>query len=293
MLHKVEKILHQRQPCEKALDRIVALCQEHLGVGGAWLMIPGKQVAIVGGGDFQRAGKRSCSARPCWRRRVHRNFDHNSVTQRGDMLWLAVHPRGQGTQGIFALTGLEAVRLQPAAPGPRRALRWLPHRLAARPALRCAHRPDVVAGIRARPGRGRRRGRLARPHGDVPGHRPVARHQRLVRPRQRRRGPADASPRCCGRCCPGTPASRVTGDNFAALLRNTSVEKRGAWASRHLRAIPRERLSCAVTRPTGRPSASASARWSGGGEDGNAALSTAQVACQAAKDRGRAPGRGL
>ena len=49
LLHKVEKILHQRQPCETAMKLILALCQEYLGVAGTWLVIPDKRINIVCG----------------------------------------------------------------------------------------------------------------------------------------------------------------------------------------------------------------------------------------------------
>ncbi len=104
LLHQVEKILHERGGCDPALRRILALCQEHLGIDGALLMIPDKRIALVQGGTLsaQEAELVSHSLIATAR---EPGFDPSDVHESAAALWLPVCRHEREVQGVFVLQG--------------------------------------------------------------------------------------------------------------------------------------------------------------------------------------------
>jgi hypothetical protein len=104
LLHQVEEILHERQPCEFALQAILDLCQQHLGVGAAMLMIPDKSILAVSRSSVTE----SEAARQCAELLGQARdpaFDPSEVAAGKELVWTPVHRRNHVAQGVFALTG--------------------------------------------------------------------------------------------------------------------------------------------------------------------------------------------
>jgi diguanylate cyclase (GGDEF)-like protein len=283
LLHQVEKILHQREPCETALGHIVGLCREQLGVAAAWLVIPGKQIAFVQGGDAsEREVDLLCQS--LLEETREPSYEHGSVIARGDLLWFAVHPRGQGTQGIFALSGWQQSEFS------QRRLSRVARYVGSHIDSLLDRDYDELTGLMAWPVFEREVGAALREDGKGD-HVAMSIDIDLLHVVNDTFG-HDSGDEVMRRLAgllrdvlAGHPVTRVTGDNFAALLRNTDPE-----AARKLgeRICARFREHAYVRGDqTHRPTVSIGIAALDAGEDVNAALSTARVACQAAKDRGR------
>ena len=259
MLHQVEKILHESQPCDIALGRIVTLCQEHLGVGGAWLVIPGKHIAIVGGSTRSpREVELLCDS--LLEETRNPAFDHNSVNQRGDLIWLAVQSRGQGTQGIFALTDFTQSDFS------ERRLSRVARYIGSHIDSLIDRDYDVLTGLMSWPVFERTIAAAItednwREHSvmsfDID-------RLHVINDSFGRDSGDEVLKRFAGllrEVLPEHPVTRALGDNFTALLLGIPTQrKRGGSATRSAPASARM-SSYGVTRPTGRRSASAWALW--------------------------------
>jgi diguanylate cyclase (GGDEF)-like protein len=281
LLHTVETLLHDRhQPCERALARIVALCCEHLDVAGAWLVIPDKHLALVHGTGVDMAAARQASAGLL---AVARDpeFDANTVSRQDEWLWLGIRARGQGVQGILAFTGWQGSRFS------ERRLARIARYVGSHIDSLLDRNYDSLTGLLAWPVFERELAAAATDRGSAVLAIDVDRLH-LVNETFGREVGDEVLVRLAGvlhDVLPGHALTRVAGDQFAALLRNTGVEE----ARRLGDAIcARFREHCYERGDqTHRPSVSIGVGSLGEGVEAGAEMGGARVALQAAKDRGR------
>jgi diguanylate cyclase (GGDEF)-like protein len=283
LLHKVEKLLHDRQPHAEALQCIVGLCREHLGVKGAWLLIPEKNIALIEGSELSESEVRMLGATLLEEAR-DAGFDHTAVNQRGDSIWLAVHPRGLDTQGVFVFDGIEQSDFSE-----RRVARVARYVVSHIESL-LDREFDVLTGLPAWPAF--ERSLVAAAAGaDWEDHVALAFNidqLHVVNETFGREAGNDVLRRFAAvlrEVVPGHAASRVSGDLFAALLRSTDAETARGLAEE----ICRRFRDHAYVRDdqTHRPTVSIGVGPLAQGADATGALAAAQVACKAAKERGR------
>jgi diguanylate cyclase (GGDEF)-like protein len=104
LLHQVERILHKTQACEAALLHILELCREYLGVAGAVLAIPGKSITLVSGTALTATEVELICGRLLEQARDPA-FDPDEAADRDGPIWVPVHQRAGAAEGIFALIG--------------------------------------------------------------------------------------------------------------------------------------------------------------------------------------------
>jgi diguanylate cyclase (GGDEF)-like protein len=282
LLHALEKLLGEPTGCAAALQRIADLCCEHLGVGGAWLFLPDKQIAVAAG---ERLSAREIALQGetlLAEARADRG-DPDAVVVRKDQLWLTAPGRGPDAQGVLVLRGLDRSEFS------ERRLRRVARYVGSHVESLLDRHFDGLTGLAAWPAFERTVAAAATGAGwcqhlvmmiDVDqlhvineafgreaGDDVLRRLARLLRER-----------------FPEAAVSRIAGDNFAVLMRDVTVE-----AARHVG----EELCSAVREyayvrgdQTHRASASIGIGPLEQGADARASLSAAQVACQAARDRG-------
>lgn len=106
LLHQVERILHKPQACDVALLHILELCREHLGVAGAVLVIPGKSISLVSGTALTATEAELMCGRLLAQARDP-DFDPAESSEREGPIWVPVHQRDQAAEGVFALIGTD------------------------------------------------------------------------------------------------------------------------------------------------------------------------------------------
>ena len=284
LLHEIEKILHERQPCHAALELIVSLCQKNLGVAGVWLVIPDKQIALVCGDTVTRAeAELRCQALVNEARSPA--FDANAVSQSKELLWMPVHARGQGVQGIFALNGWERSEFS------QRRLARVARYVGSHIDSVLDRDFDALTGLMAWHV-------FEREFADSLRESDAGAHSIMCLDVDQLHVVNDTFGREVGDevlrrfaaqlrdMLPGQPVSRVSGDNFAALLRHKSTGEARRLGDDICTRF-RENVYVRGDQ-THRPSVSIGiSPLAGDGGDSGGGLATAQVACQAAKDRGR------
>lgn len=285
LLHQVEKILHQRQSCDAGLQSILDLCREHLGVGGALLVIPAKSIALVSGhGLTTTEAELLCTS--LLNEARDPAFEPGAASGRGELIWVPVHQRGQAAQGIFALTGRDKSEFS------ERRLARVGRYVGTHIDSLLDRNFDTLTGLMAWPVFEQLLAATMADTGAEPctvmclnidqlhvvndtfgreaGDEVLSRFAALLR-----------------ELLPGHLVSRVAGDNFVALLRDAGIDE----ARKIGEAIcARFRENSFVSEDkTFRPTVSIGVGPLGGeGADATGgALSAAQVACKAAKDRGR------
>jgi diguanylate cyclase (GGDEF)-like protein len=288
LLHDVEQVVHERRGCESLLRDIVSLCHKHLGVGGVVLMMPDKRIGLVQGDAISRQdAERIAQSLPP-------TLDDSGVIEgpadlkavRGDLLCMPLLQGGRIITGVLAMANWEASGFS--------------ERRRARVARYVASHIEFVINRNYDP----LTGLIAWPV-----------FERELR--EAKAGNNQESDVCTvmyfdidrlhvvnesmGRDCgdeiltrfavlardnlAGHSVSRIASDSFAALLRGIPPEAAQAKAQ----AICDGFRELVYTRgnQTFRPSVSIGVGLLGSAEESGGPLATAEVACKAAKDRGR------
>lgn len=286
LLHQVEKTVHADLPCERALRRILKLCEEHLRVEGILLVVPEKGIVLARGRDLTTAEAGRLGKEMLGRARQP-DFDDSLINEYGAWHWLPVHRHAQDVQGIFGLRGS-------GDPGfswrrLRRAARYVASHIEA-----VLDRDfDPLTGLLTWPV-------FARDLAVAAGETGCSDHSVLAMNIDRLHVINDSFGRESGdevlvhfatllrQMLPHPMACRVTGDSFVALLRNTALEEARAIAEAigtrlrekvYARGDETHRLTVSI---------GVAPLAAGPGDGGADALAAAQVACKAAKERGRA-----
>jgi len=281
LLHQVETLLHDaEQPCETAMTGILALCCTHLDVAGVWLVIPDKHIALAEGAAVDAAeARRACTGLMAAARDPApgvREVGHDE-----QLMWTAIRSRGQSVQGMLAFAGWRSSRFS------ERRLARIARYVGSHVEALLDRTYDSLTGLLAWPVFQRELAAALADHesmvlvldvdrlhvfnktfgsdtGDeVLVHLAAVMHEEL----------------------PGRPLTRVTGDQFAALLRHTSLEEARQLGDR----ICTRFASRSFERgdQTHRPSVSIGIGALGEGGEGGGEMGAARIALQAAKDRGR------
>ncbi len=103
LLHKVEKLVHEREPCQHILVQVLELCRQYLDLGTAVLVLPELGIRIVQGSglsgreaellldDLTQQGATQGGASGVWRS--------------SDLYALPIHQAGRRVTGLLALAG--------------------------------------------------------------------------------------------------------------------------------------------------------------------------------------------
>ncbi len=284
LLHKVEKILHQRQPFETAMNVILALCREYLGVAGAWLAVPDKHLTVMCG-DTLSPTEAELHCRSLLDKARAADFDAAMAVHRGETLWMPIHRRGAGPQGIFALTGWEQSAFS------HRRLARVARYVSSHLESLLDRNFDALTGLMAWSvfERG-----LAEGPGKDGGHGCFVMFMDLdqlhvVNDTFGRDAGDEILRRFAAllhEMLPHHPVSRMSGDRFVALVRHSDSEEVRRLGE-DICARFRENVYVRGDQ-THRPSVSIGiGSWAGSPGETGGGLASAQVACQAAKDRGR------
>lgn len=280
-LHHVEKIVHQPQDCAEVLATILGLCCEHLGVGGTFLILPGKGLTLAHGQVPERHAL-ALLGQDLLAAARSPGFEPNRMQRRSDALWIAIRPRGQDTEGVLALCDWRQ-----SAFSQRRLARVL-HYVASHVDAVLDRNYDALTGLMAWP---LLQAQIVAAGADSEAHTILALDidgLHVVNDTFGHDAGDDVLRKLATllrEVVPGQMASRVTGDSFAVLLRNTSTA-RARLLAEDVCARFREHVYQRAD-STYRPTVSvgvAPLAGAGVGDDGFAA---AQVACKTAKDRGR------
>jgi len=284
LLHKVESLLTGSENCEVALTTILALCREHLGVTGAFIVLPDKNLCLACGETFSES-EAELLANDLLEEAGAAGSAVNAVNRRGDLLWAGIQRPDQKAQGIFALSGLEASGFSERRLA--RVVRYVGSHIGS---LLDRHY-DAVTGLLAWPLlEGEIKAAIASTDADEHTVMCCDIDQMHVINDTFGRASGDDVLRRFGdllrSLLPGHTASRVAGDDFAILLRKTSMEQARELGERLCRAI-REAVYQSGDR-THRPSVSIGVGPLVGAGEAGSGLAAAQVACRAARERGRA-----
>jgi len=102
----VEASLQKAQACEQALQQLLQLCHEQLGVPAAWLVIPDKRLALVAGDGIDAEAARRAAA-GLWPDAV---AGAGSPGRRAGLLWAPIGSAGQPVQGLLGFERWERSR---------------------------------------------------------------------------------------------------------------------------------------------------------------------------------------
>jgi diguanylate cyclase (GGDEF)-like protein len=287
LLHDVEQVVHERRGCESVLRDIVNFCIRHLAVGGVALILPDKRVRLVQGDaiSHQDAERLAQSLPPTLEDSALLEGPPDLRAARGDLLCIPLLQGGRRVTGVLALAAWEKSGFSD-----RRRVRVARY-VASHIEYVINRNYDPLTGLVAWP---------------------VFEMELLAA----QVDDADDAEVCTvmyfdidslhvvnesmGRECgdeiltrfaalardnlAGHSVARIASDSFAALLRGIPVEAAQAKAQ----AICDGFRELVYTRgnQTFRPSVSIGVGLLASGED-SGPLSTAEVACRAAKDRGR------
>lgn len=281
LLHKVERLLHDRQqPCERTLAGILELCCEHLGIRGAWVVIPGKHLALTAGEALDPAAARQACAR-LMAGVGAASAAGGDVGRSDELLWIAVQSPGRPAHGILALTGWRHSRFSE-----RRLIRVIRYVVSHVDSLLDRDYDDLT-GLASWPVFERELAAATAADDGVVMAMDVDRLHVFNETFGREVGDEvllhlatvlrDA--------LPGHLLTRITGDQFAALLRHTGVDEARVLGER---ICVRFRERCFERDgQIHRASVSIGISALGAVSDGDGGMGAARVALQAAKDRGR------
>lgn len=282
LLHQVEKVVHGRSPCQRSLTHILDLCRRHLEIDGMVLVIPDKRLVLIRGGTLSvtEAEIIGDDLTGIARKRPE---ESGVVSALGTLLWRPVYQRGQRVQGILAFQGRGRSGFS------RRRLARVARYVGSQIEAVLDRNFDALTGLLAWPaleaelvaaGQGEQHSVmfmdidqihvLNDSFGREAGDEVLSHFADTLR-----------------EVLPGQPASRMAGDNFVALLRDTDlVEARRLGEL--ICARFREKVFTQGDK-THRPTVSIGvAPLCVGDEDPTlGGVAAARVACQAAKERGR------
>jgi diguanylate cyclase (GGDEF)-like protein len=281
LLHEVDRATHQPLSCDAALQSILALCEKYLQVRGLMLVIPDKRISLVRGSAIsEQEADLMCEN---LLQQADRAFDDAVADDVDDLVWLPIEHSGRKAEGIFALSGWRQsdFSLRRRSRVVRYIVSHIEHVL--------DRDYDALTGLMAWPVFERELIAACNTGGEYTvvyfnidqlhvvndtfgresGDEVLVRFAALVR---------DAFP--------DHAVTRITGDNFAALLHNVHV-RAARKACEQLGARFREQVHVRGDQ-TYRASVSIGVGpLDAGPENAGAALAPAQVACKAAKERGR------
>ncbi len=286
LLHKVEKILHQRQSCDAALATVLRLCQEYLGTSGGFILLPDKGITLVQGTGLSRSEVQQLGEGLLAEAR-RRSFDSSAVNTRPDLLWLAIDPRGPDTQGVFALSGWEQSKFSE-----RRLARVARYVVSHIDSL-LDRNYDPLTGLIAWP---LLEGELSAAAAE-PGR---GEHVVMSMDIDQLHVVNDTFGRDAGdevlkkfaallhEVLTGHLCSRITGDSFAALLRDTDADQARLLAEEICTRFRENVYQRGDQTHRSTVSIGIGPLLAEGEAEGASGLAAAQVACKAAKERGRA-----
>jgi diguanylate cyclase (GGDEF)-like protein len=278
LLHEVERAVQGTADCQAMLDRILKLCRHFLEVESAGLVIPGKRIALIHGSQFSRSELEMLAGNGP-------DLAESGVT---DRYTARIRDAGGRVVGLLALAGWK---------GPEFSLRRrsrVGRYLVTHIETVLERAFDAVTGLPAWPAFERQLVAAVAMAGDEP---PVLMYCDIDR--------LHVANETLGRETgdqilasfagilqeelAGHPVSRIASDRFAALLCDTSLDDARQLAEVVAGRFRRlefgsgdRRFGGSVSIGIGR-----AAEGDGVGVVDGGALSTAQVACSAAKDRGR------
>ena len=105
LLHQVEKLVHLRRPCEKTLRHILLLCRRFLNVRGAGLFIPERQIRLFEGDTLSPAQAQVLLGEMTERLASEAAGDAVEFNAEMDLLVLPVHQDKTHPLGLMALSG--------------------------------------------------------------------------------------------------------------------------------------------------------------------------------------------
>jgi diguanylate cyclase (GGDEF)-like protein len=293
LLHQVESLTQERQTCESSLSKILNLCREHIKVGKAILIIPGRSIRLI-----DSDGDESSMEVDLWLDDVMErvstlaapgvNGGHKQFLETendSDLICLPINHGGDKVIGFLALADWGQSAFSQARR--RRILRYVASHIES---VMDANY-DSLTGLTSW---GVFEGELIDACGGVGSENHTVMYldvdQLHVTNDTFGRDVGDeiltAFARLIREHLDGHLTTRIDSDSFAGLLRDTDVNRARELAEK----ICNEFSETEFTRGGQVCRASVSVGigpLSGDPVTGSAALSTAQVACQAAKDRGR------
>lgn len=281
LLHKVETLLHDpSQPCETAMPGILALCCAHLDVAGVWLVIPDKGIAMAEGAGVDLAGARTaCTG--LMAAAGDSISGAQGVEQSDSLLWTAIRTRGQPVQGMLAFAGWRSSRFS------ERRLARIARYVGSHVEALLDRTYDGLTGLLAWPVFQRELAAALSDHesmvlaldvdrlhvfnetfGSETGDEVLVHLASVLR-----------------ELLPGRPMTRVTGDQFAVLLRHTSLDEARRLGERICARFAGRCFERGDQ--THRPSVSIGVGALEEGAEAGGEMGAARIALQAAKDRGR------
>lgn len=281
LLHKVETLLHDpAQPCETAMSGILALCCAHLDVAGVWLVIPDKGIAMAEGAGVDVAGARTaCTG--LMAAAGDSIAGAQGVEQSDSLLWTAIRTRGQPVQGMLAFAGWRSSRFS------ERRLARIARYVGSHVEALLDRTYDGLTGLLAWPVFQRELAAALSDHesmvlaldvdrlhvfnetfGSETGDEVLVHLASVLR-----------------ELLPGRPMTRVTGDQFAVLLRHTSLDEARRLGERICARFAGRCFERGDQ--THRPSVSIGVGALEEGAEAGGEMGAARIALQAAKDRGR------
>lgn len=281
LLHEVEKAVHQRCGCDAALKQILQLCEKYLQVRGLMLVIPDKRIRLVRGSAI--SGQEADLLCDTLLAQADKGLEDTVVGQGGDLMWLPVQHSGRHAEGIFALAGWRHSAFSQRRSS--RVVRYIVSHIEyvlnrdydALTGLMAWHvfEKELIAACAESGEHTIVYFNIDQFHvindtfGREAGDEVLRSFAALVRD-----------------VFPERPVARIAGDSFAALLGDVDISSARRF-SEQVCARFREIVHVRGEQ-TYRPSVSVGiGPLAGEPETGSGALATAQVACKAAKDRGR------
>jgi len=283
LLHEVERAVQGPPECQVMLGRILGLCRHYLQIQAAALLIPGKNIALVQGEGFSRAELEM----------LLESDDETSDTDSRDLCIARIKGTDGASIGVLVLAGWKGTEFSVRRRS--RVGRYVVTHIEA--VLARAY--DSLTGLRAWPAFEKLMADTVAVSAGQPPSLMYFDIDRLhVANDTLGRGVGDqvlaSFALILGEELAGHATTRIAADRFAALLMDTSLDDARQFGERI--AARFRRLEFGQGDRSYRPSVSigvacvsddsATAVEGDGSIDGGA-LATAQVACSAAKDRGR------
>jgi len=282
LLHALEELLGGTGSCEEGLRQVAGLCREHLRVADAWVHVPDKAISVAVCADTAPADVAAACA-GLLEEAAGSTADPAAVRSHGDGVWFALYGRGSEPQGVILLRGVGGSDFS------ERRLRRVVRYVGSHVESLLEQHFDGLTGLPAWPvfertlaqataGADRRRYLVMMVDVD----------QLHVLNDTFGRQAGDDVLRRVGRLLreqfSGAELARAAGDTFAALLRGVSMDDARRLGDDLCTAV-RENAYVQGDR-TYRPSVSIGIGPLEEGDEPRAGLGAAQVACDAARDRG-------
>jgi diguanylate cyclase (GGDEF)-like protein len=110
LLHQVEKLVHSRRTCDDTLSHILLLCRKFLGVGGAALLIPDKHIRLFEGEVLSPVEARLLLSDMVDQVGLDSQYqrilqDDAQVSENTDVLSLPIHQDKKEPIGVLVLSG--------------------------------------------------------------------------------------------------------------------------------------------------------------------------------------------